>query len=199
MVTPSLTPAENIRSWQEHEFWEDLERERRRRQRRWIAASCALFMVLISVPVWWDRAPKWGALRLTRELAGVMNLVKRQAAIDGKAHRLRVDSGLRLIHETASNCASKDWQGLDAITLGRPGDEARWELLTSSSAVERGVPGILDRFCYDPINGYSVDKALTVEEYAGWGIAPLQDRQANRLDRLAVVFVRGPGADLQFE
>ncbi len=199
MVTPSITPTENIRSWQEHEFWEDVESARRRRQRWWIAGTCVIFIILSALPVWWDRSPKWGALRLARDLSDRLNQVKRLAAVNGRAHRVRIEGGLRLALETSSTCVSKDWVRTESMVLGRPGDEARWELLTASEAERRAVPGVLDQFCYDPITGYAPVVEAGAEHTTGWAVAPVVDRSNGRLDRMAVVFIQGAGADLQFE
>ena len=77
-----------------------------------------------------------------------------------------------------------------------------------------GVPGLVNGFCYDYLNG--AEPASKGEETVGFGIAPSQDLTPDlaadpnpgsepntemdlRLDRVAILLVSGPSGEMSFE
>jgi len=184
--------------WSHYELWEKLELKLRRRKLVWISATVAVFLALSSVPIILDRASKWTATSISRRLAQVINGMKSEASLRHRALRIRfVDAGdLGYRIESLASCSDAQGELVHTGTLeprGRPGS---FSLLPPEQAGALGIPGIVDSFCYDP---YAGGGALGGSTLVGFGILSAKDLTDRRSDRLSVLLIQGPSAELSFD
>jgi hypothetical protein len=66
-------------------------------------------------------------------------------------------------------------------------------VLSSDQGVGLGVPGLLREICYDPTQG------SVLEENNGFGVISVKDLTEKRLDRLTILLVSGPSAEISFD
>jgi hypothetical protein len=185
--------------WKNYELWEKVEVRLRKRKWGWIAGTIALFLVLSSVPIVMDQAPKWGALVGVRQLAQEVNRLKRDASIDHVAYRLRFSDPAHLSYviERSSSCSDP------VHTVVRTGSlmAGRWAhgyaVMTRSIGQGLGVPGLVESFCYDYLAGS--DAVLAGSPTVGFGISPVKDLAEARMDRVAILLLSGPSAEISFE
>jgi len=190
--------------WDNYELWEKIEIRLRRRKYLWIAAAALVFLFVSAIPIVLDRSPKWSALRASRELAQVINQMKREAGMTRKAYVIHFQEGtLNYQVNRVSSCS----QATDSVlafqgTLLKPEQTAAYKILNDSESKQFKIPGLVDHFCYDPFHGseFSADPNTL---YA-FGVAPAADISVKtmtepRLDRISILFLRGPSAEISFE
>lgn len=190
--------------WRNFELWEKLERLNLRRRRFWVLGAFVGFLLLSSVPVAIERGPKWTTLSAARRLAVELNAVKREAAIEHVPYRLRFQPGgsTEYVVERVSHCAvagnqraaAEDgvviWQGALADVSGG------LALIGPTEGYRFGLQGLLQEFCYDPLNGSAQTPAAG--QVAGFAIAPVKDLSSIQLERASVVLLEGTLAEVTF-
>lgn len=186
--------------WENYELWEKIEVRLKRRKLLWIGATVFVFLLISSIPILLDRWPKWVTLSATRKLAQEINLVKREAGIEHRAIRLRVNTDLSFTIEKVSSCADiLPGPAIREGTLVKASSVGQYLLLSSSMADRLGIPGLASTFCYDSLQGAS---ALPSDTWQGFGIIPASDANnlaEPRLDRVSSLLLHGPSAELSFE
>jgi hypothetical protein len=185
--------------WEHYELWEKLE-ARLRIRRRWIVFACVvLFLGLSSIPIVVDSGPQWRALRAMRELGEHLSRIKRQAVTRELALRVSVDPSepLLLRVERAASCRSAKFEPDEAFRL-LTHDKRRAELgwLDPVRGQEVGIPGLLTRFCYDPLLGSSVTPGP--DSVAAFVVLPVKELTEEPKHH-AVLLLRGPSAEISFE
>lgn len=187
--------------WNHYELWEKVEQRIRRHNRMWIAATILVFLGLSSVPIVMEQKPKWVTLASMRRLGQEINQMKREAGLNRTAYRIRF-AGSGSLDYRVEQTARCDDPGSAAKTV-RTGSlvsgthAADYVLLSKKAGEEISVPGLLEEFCYDPLTGsapFSRGESIT-----GFGVVPAKDLTANRLDRLSVLLMSGPSAEVSFE
>ncbi len=189
--------------WEHYELWEKLEKRVQRKRRIWIAATVVVFLAISAIPVVKDRWLKWSALKVARLLSQQMNEMKRDAMVARTPHRLiLVDQlGVRIEPVTqceghspsSANSAASLTGSVRQVDFGFP--ELKW--LEPADGERWGVPGLVREYCFDPLKGGgSAAKGLPV---IGLGVAPKADLTEDRSDRMAVIFVSGPSAEVAYE
>ena len=183
--------------WEHYELWEKVELKLRRRRWLWIATTVLIFISLSSVPIVLDRSPRWAALGATRKLAEVIDNLKRDSALRHEAFRIRFAGRGRLEYrvEAVANCGST--QPGRPVREGALTSGGALALLSATDGAELGIPGLLETFCYDALGGSELD--ARGEPLAGFGIVSTADLAEKRIDRVAVLLLRGPNAELAFE
>jgi hypothetical protein len=76
-------------------------------------------------------------------------------------------------------------------------DVSKYRFLTHQMGESLSIPGLLEQFCYDPLQGS--ESSNRGENIAGFAIAPVKDLTEHRADRIAVLLLMGPSAELSFE
>jgi hypothetical protein len=182
--------------WNHYELWEKVEVRLRRRRRLWIGATIGLFLALSAVPIVADRWPKWVGLVAARRLGQEINLLKREASLAHVALRIRFEGAgsTRFVIEKAPSCSSSSAEFLRSGSLEL---SAGHVLLDRAQGGSLGVEGLVEAFCYDFLAGS--DAVLRGEEVIGFGIVPASDLTAGRSDRLSVLTLTGPSAEVAFE
>ena len=183
--------------WENYELWEKIEVRLRRRKWLWIWSAVAVFLAFSSIPILIDRWPKWTALSANRHLAQEIGVLKRQSGIEGRAFRLRFTetSPATYAVERADRCSDSNWETLRTQTLVGGTNSADFSLLKAEFGEKLGVPGLVDHFCYDALSGSD----MAGESLHGFGILPVKDLTDRRIDRLSVLLIQGPSAELSFE
>jgi hypothetical protein len=191
-------------AWESYELWEKIELRLRRRKRLWIFGTVLLFIMLSAVPIVRDRLPKWTTETAARRLAQEVNRIKRDANIDRSAYRIRFNESGSLSYqvERVKSCAEAKGVVLRTEALLSKSKLGSYVLLTSQQGVEIGAPGLVQSFCYDYLAGS--EGALNGQTIIGFGIMPAQDLSANnltapRMDRLSVLLLSGPLAEISFD
>ena len=181
--------------WSRYELWEKVEVRLRRRKRLWILATSLAVFALFSVPIVTDQRAKWDSLATARVLATEINWIKREASIQNQAFRLVFPASNRYRVEKVTSCSSGT---LDAVPVREaalaPPPQAL-SILGSEKSPEIGISGLVTEFCYDPLLG----SEATANSTAGIGIIPSADINSARTDRLSVLLVSGPSADISFD
>lgn len=188
--------------WENYELWEKVELRLRRHKRFWIAGTVVVFLVLSAVPIVMDRWPKWASRTLARELALEINRIKKDASVTRAAYRLvfpKVESLQFTVYRVPS-CMTPATSEKDVVRVGNLSG-GRWEgafsLLSSTQGQALGIPGLIREFCYDPFLGSSAERQIISTE--GFGIISVKDLTENRIDRLTVLLLSGPSADISFD
>jgi hypothetical protein len=184
--------------WAHYELWEKLELRHKRRRLLWIFGTIALFLVLSSVPILIDRTPKWTAMSISRRLAQLINGMKTQVGIRHQPFRIRfaADGSLNYEITRVSSCTAPDGEVVRSGSLGPEGGDP-FVLLSPAEARAFDLPGIVNSFCYDPYTG-----AIPAEDgkpLVGFAVLPAKDLAVRRSDRLSVLLIQGPSAELSFD
>jgi hypothetical protein len=183
--------------WEHYELWEKIEARARKIRRIWISGALLAFLVLSAVPVVMDRGVQWKALKASREFGQKLNGLKREAGERQQAFRVRVHPtrALALGLEWGPHCASPLFTPAQDLVL-LESDPARGRLgwVRAERGKELGIPGLLDEFCYDPLNG-SLQTPGDLD-LAGFMIGPVSELAP---ERVASVLLRGPSAEISFE
>ncbi|MDR3608025.1 MAG: hypothetical protein P4M08_11675 [Oligoflexia bacterium] len=182
--------------WSHYELWEKVDQRIRKHNRLWIAATAVVFLLLSSVPVIMDQRPKWKSLRATRVLGQEIIRIKREAAVNRRAYRLRFLGGGSLEYqvETANRCEDAVFTPVRSGSLTGSGDGVL-VLLSKEKGGELNVPGLLESYCYDSLSG----GASATDKIAAFAVIPVNDLSVGRLDRLSVLLLSGASTDLSFE
>lgn len=179
--------------WRHYELWERLEIKQRHRKWLWIGVTIVLFFGLSAVPVVMEKWPKWRSVRATRELAQVLNQLKRKASVEQSALRLRFQSsrGLDYQIEKISDCKSNSaGQAYSSGHLLSEGEKDEFLILPPENGSSLELPGLVKEFCYDPIKEN--------DEVLGFAIIPVKDLANSRFDRYSLLILSGPSAEISF-
>lgn len=179
--------------WRSFELWEKLEQKQRKRTRLWIIGTAILFVLLSAIPVFMIRGPQWRGAHLSKELALLLSSLKRDAALDHAAYRVRFlgDGSLSYVVEKVVDCRSEASVTVRQGTLLARDWAGEYRLLSPSQAESFQIPGIVETFCYDSLDG-------ATDSVSGFALIPVKDLTEGRTDRVSVVLVRGVNADLKF-
>ncbi len=185
--------------WENYELWEKVEVRLKRQKRLWIAATVILFVALSTVPIVMDRWPKWKARSIARHLAQEINQMKHDAIVHRSAYRIRFlqESQLQYVIESVEQCGASQGETKKTGALVREDLLSSYLLVSSKKARELGIPGLVTEFCYDFLSGNSM--AVKGEAVIGLGVLPANDLSENRLDRLSVLLLSGPSAEMSFD
>lgn len=184
--------------WGHYELWEKVEQRARRHNRLWIACTVVVFLALSSVPILMDRSSKWATLSSVRRLGQEINHMKREAAIEHAAYRIRFagNGSLEYRIERVESCSDPESSG---TLLGKhvliPG--SGYVLLSPDHGESLGIPGLLEEFCYDPLRGSMANREG--DTVSGFGVIPAADLGSGRLDRMSLLVLGGPSAEVSFE
>ena len=190
--------------WENYELWEKIEQRLRRRKYLWIAGAVLLFLFFSAIPIVIDRNPKWTALKASRHLAQVINEMKREAGMNRQAYfiRFKPDSLHYEIEKTGSCTQTENAALVQEGSLLGENLSSSYRVLGPQDSAQFKLPGLVDHFCYDPLQGseFSADPNTLY----GFGIAPNSDVSVKtmteaRLDRISILFLRGPSAEISFE
>jgi hypothetical protein len=185
--------------WDHYELWEKVEHRLRRYRRIWIGSTVAVFIALSSVPIIMDRSWKWASLGASRHLAQEINRLKKEAGIDHAAYRIRFkgDGSLAYQIEKANSCSDPHTTVVRSGSLVPEEKLAGFTLLNHAHGQGASLPGLVEDLCYDYLSGS--DTVLRGDAVAGFGIVPAKDLAEQRMDRLAILLVNGPSAEISFE
>lgn len=185
--------------WENYELWEKVELKLKRKKQLWILATVLVFLALSAVPIVVDRLPKWMTRSVARTLAQEINRIKREASTDRVAYRLKFPdtSKLDYVVEKLPSCGSQTGEVVRTGNLFQTKNPGDYSILNSSEGITHGVPGLIDRFCYDSLSGSSAE--LNGETAVGFGIIPVKDLTEKRMDRLTVLLLTGSSAEISFD
>lgn len=196
--------------WETYELWEKVELRARRKRRIWIVATFFLFLILSAVPIVMNQYPRWIARSLARQLGQQINQMKRDASIAKSPYRIRIYEGesLQFTIEKVADCEAGQGEVIQTRLLdypsivgkdgtGRTGGKGSFRWVSSEMAAELGVPGLVNQFCYDPFKGS--DATLKGKSVAGVGVISVKDLAEKRVDRIALLLLTGPSAEISFE
>jgi hypothetical protein len=190
----------NEAEWKHYELWEKVELRLRRRKRIWIGSTIALFLILSAVPILIDRIPKWAALTAINRLAREINHIKTEATIAKKAYRVRFVGGgsLSYVVEASESCAGTGgWTAIREKSLLGKDTAEKYAIVDSERGRTLNLPGLVDSFCYDYLSGGA--HVLEGSSVVGFGIMPVKDLTEGRSDRLSLLLLSGPSAEIFFD
>jgi len=184
--------------WKNYEPWEKVEQRRLFQRRVWIGVTCLLMLGLLAIPVVIDQRPLWLAQRTARALATELSRLKRDAGLEHSAYRISFEGNgsLRFRVEKLDSCIAK----AQHITVREgnlsPDTPAPLLLLSPTEGERAHLSGLVESFCYDSIGGAALS---TSHSLGGFAIIPAGDQHEGRLDRLAIVTLDGPSANINFD
>lgn len=185
--------------WGQYELWEKVEHRLHRAKRAWVIATAIVFVILSAVPVVMDQMPKWRSLYAIQSLAREINQIKREAGMSRSAVRIRFLDPVKLdfVVESAANCLESSFAQSKMIRPGALPGGGDLELLDRARGEERGIPGLVTSFCYDPYLGEQI--ASQSGEAVGFAIIPAKDLAERRFDRVALLVLSGTFGEISFE
>ncbi len=186
--------------WENYELWEKVEVRLKRQRRMWIFATAVVFVFLSALPIVMDRWPKWSARVVLRHLAHELSRIKREAGVNRAALRLRVLDPNRLTYqiEKIPNCKSREaGEILRTGTFESTAQTGSFRLLSSQLGSELGIPGLQESFCYDHLEGFSA--ASDGKQVVGFGVISSRDFDQKRLDRISILLLSGPSAEVSMD
>jgi hypothetical protein len=185
--------------WENYELWEKVELRLKRHKRLWILATGLLFVTLSAVPIMLERWPKWTTRSMAVLLGREVNRIKREAINDRSAYRIRFnqDAGLSYSIEKVPNCSETTGQVTRTGSLQPKDSENAYAWFDPAVAKEMGIPGLVKEFCYDYLAGSG--SVLKGESVVGFGIIPVKDLAEKKLDRMSLLLLSGPSAEISFD
>ena len=185
----------NKAEWSHYELWEKTEQRLKLRKQLWIGLIAIIFIMLSAVPILKDRWPKWRGLTATRRLSEELNRMKRDASIEQSPMRLRFQGAgsLTFVIEKVSNCQAASGVTLRTGDLLKEPEQSTFILMSSENGRMLGVPGLIEQFCYDPFKGANITGLNAV------GIISAKDLTERRLDRISLLLLSGPSAEISFD
>jgi hypothetical protein len=185
--------------WENYELWEKVELRLKRQRRLWIMATAAVVVFFSAIPIVIDRWPKWKTRSAVRHLAQEINKMKREASIERTSYRLQFVNGVKFQYfiEKVKDCKSAGGELVRASSVNRLSFEEGYTLIPPKIGQELGIPGLIQSFCYDYLSG------SVIPEYpntiSGFGIISVKDLAEKRLDRISLLLLSGPSADVSFD
>lgn len=175
----------------EIEFWEKVKTRVAYRKRLWIILTGVLFVILSTVPVWMDRAPKWRGQDVLRKVAESLQTELTASAVDKGIRRFRWEPEGVLSVARVSRCDDANVLVESRIAFELEG----LQVLDQQTAEGLGIPGVMDEFCYDPVRGpnYQRDRPWA------FGVIPVKDVAEARLDRISLLFLQGDTVQIEFD
>ncbi len=185
--------------WENYELWEKVELRLKRQKRLWIFATLVVFLILSAVPIVMDRWPKWMSRAAARHLAQEINQIKREASINRAAYRIKFvsEGDLKYVVEKISNCSVEKGDLIRASSIYPFSIQDSFTWISNVRGNNMHIPGLVNEFCYDYLTGS--DPALRGESVVGFGIIPATDLTENRSDRLSILLLTGPSAEVSFD
>lgn len=181
--------------WRTFELWEKIEVRARRRKRLWIAGAVFVFLCLSTIPVFVDRLPKWQSLQAGRNLAEVLNRIKKEAALHHNAYALSFENEEKLSFRVlkGNSCDGNMEEVSRGVLLP---DETQLLVLSPQDARLLDIPGVADRFCYSSLQGWKTNGDSV--DLSAFVILSVKDLTEKRLDRLTTILIRGLSAEISF-
>ena len=188
----------NKAEWSHYELWEKTEQRLKLRKQLWIGFTAILFILLSAVPILKDRWPKWRGLTATRHLSEELNHMKRNASIEQTSMRMRFQGSgsLSFVIEKVSDCQAPSGVTLRTGDLLRESERSSFVLMSPENGRVLGVPGLVEQLCYDPFKGAN---PLEGGGLSAVGIISAKDLTERRLDRVSLLLINGPSAEISFD
>ncbi len=185
--------------WENYELWEKVELRLKRHRRFWTVGGACLFLILSAVPIVMERWPKWMTRSVSRVLAQELNRIKREASVDRAAYRIQfvAEGGLRYKVERLAHCMADQGDFVRTQSLVPYFGQADLSWISPAKGLELGIPGLVSEFCYDHLTGSYSDQ--NGENIVGFGIIPVTDLSEGKLERLSILLLSGPSAELSFD
>ncbi|MBI4925746.1 MAG: hypothetical protein HY843_07460 [Bdellovibrio sp.] len=187
--------------WKYYELWEDIEQRLKKRKKLFILFALVLFFILLSVPIFQDRFPKWQTYQITTNLAKSINKLKREVTTQHVPLRLKFYDyssyhKLKFRVEKVITCAASQGEVLWQEELGSERALRDYALITNEGDNFLEVPNLVNSFCYDPFFGSAQTQN---EESVGFAVIPVKDLPLKRRDRVSYLILTGTSAEISFE
>ena len=185
--------------WENYELWEKVELRLKRRKRLWILATVIGVVFFSAIPTVMDRWPKWKTRSAARRLAQDIGKMKREASIERTSYRLQFVEGGRFEYfiEKVKDCKAAGGEQVRSSLANAVVPGVEYALISSKMGQEFGIPGLIHSFCYSYLDGSVVSEYP--DSIAGFGIISVKDLADKRLDRITLLILSGPSADVSFD
>jgi hypothetical protein len=105
---------------------------------------------------------------------------------------------LNYVVESADSCAhAAGWSPVRERNLLDPKLSERYVLISADRGRSMNLPGLVDSLCYDYLSGSS--HVVAGASLVGFGIAPVKDLTEDRNDRISLLLLSGPSAEIFFD
>jgi hypothetical protein len=111
------------------------------------------------------------------------------------AYRIRFSGqgSVAYVVEKAIRCEAGAWTNVREGQLFNPAHAADYKLVSQEDANAFGLSGLLEGFCYD-----SLATIADADAPRGIAIIPVKDLTEQRSDRISLVMIKGPEAEISF-
>jgi len=185
--------------WKSFEFSEKQELKEKRKKRLWIIFACLLFVLIVTLKVILENRPKWKAEFIARKIVLELNRIKLDSALQHSAFRIHFIANDLIQFKVVrlNDCGEKEGEWVREGVLVEKDDAKQYALLTRAIGDQIGIPGLVDYFCYDSVLG--TDPRLNENKVPlGFAVVPVVDLKARRIDRVAVILIKGRQAEISF-
>jgi hypothetical protein len=185
--------------WENYELWEKQELRIKRKKRLWILTTTFVFLVLSAVPIIIDQWPKWMTRSISRHIAQEINRLKRDAIINRTSYRLRFteEVGLGYKVERLDSCMASSGETIKSDYFVKESIREKYLWISPEQAEKLSIPGLVGEVCYDFLLGS--EAVLKKDVVIGIGIIPAKDLTEKRVDRVSVLLLSGPSAEISFD
>src|SRR5690606_35573997 len=104
-----------------------------------------------------------------------------------------IPDSIKYVVDRAESCESEQWEKVSSEPLG-PED---YTLLSSADGQKIGVSRLLDQICYDPLQGRYIVNGD--EKTFAFGLIPVKDLADQSVQRVSLVMLEGPSAEISLE
>ncbi|MBL7715011.1 MAG: hypothetical protein JNL01_06045 [Bdellovibrionales bacterium] len=186
--------------WRTFELWERIEARLKRRKRIIIGSAVVVFFMLSSIPVVQDRLPAWRSRMAARDLAREISRAQVLAGISFSAIRLRFTDRKRMTFEVTGHTDCRHTESGFPIRAGILKSRSELQILSKDQQGNFGLAQLVDEFCFQSREGVSFAKATDPNVQAlGFAVLPAADVDAMRSDRLSLLVLSGPSAEISYE
>ena len=177
--------------WNAYELWEAVEIRERRRKFWIVGLSCILALVILALPIYQEKMPKWSGLRVARILADHLLDIRRDSSNNQRRFLVKIlqDPAGRIqgnVYNSATEAECTESAQIAAqpiFSFPLVADEQNEiALITRSMSQQIGLEGVGESICFDPFRD-------TEGVRMTFAFIPVKDLTEVREDRISTVTV----------
>jgi len=177
--------------WNAYELWEAVEVRARKRKFWIVGLSCVLGFLILALPIYQEKMPKWKGLRVARILADHLLDIRRDSSNNQRRFLVKIQQdvagriqGNVYSAATAADCTEAAQTNIEPV-FSFPlitEEQSSIALLTREAAQKIGLGAVDEAICFDPFRE-SEGSTMT------FAFIPVKDLTDVREDRISTVTV----------
>jgi len=203
MVPDFETPidVENLpaATWEEVEFWEDIEKKQKKKKLIIITSVLIVGMALMAVSSVLQNNKRWQAKIYARRLSQAIIEMKKQSTLQKVPLEIVFNDLEHLSYKILERKSCKETvveKKTEARSLGSEENVGSFVLLSIEQGERYQLSGVTNRFCYDPVRGNNL---LSQENgQLAFVIVHRDDLVGESLKNVSYVLLKGRSAEISF-